>query len=99
MMFGLGGIFAEVLKDMTFRVVPLERRDAQEMLREIRGCRLLEGIRGQSKYDATALVNLLLTVSQMVTEQPEIEELDLNPVRLFEQGLMVLDVRLLKQKS
>ena len=49
--------------------------------------------------DATALVNLLLTVSQIVTEQPEIEELDLNPVRLFEQGLMVLDVRLLKRKS
>ena len=94
-MFGLGGIFTEVLKDVTFRVVPLERRDAQEMMREIRGFRLLEGTRGQAGYDVEALIGLLLAVSRMVAERPEIEELDLNPVRLFEQGLMPLDVRIL----
>ena len=96
-MFGLGGIFTEVLKDVTFRVVPLEYRDAHEMVREIRGWSLLEGVRGQSGYDIEALVKLLLTVSQMITERPEIEELDLNPVRLFEQGLMALDVRILRR--
>ena len=94
-MFGLGGIFTEVLKDVTFRVAPLERRDAREMMREIRGFRLLEGARGQARYDTEALVELLLAVSRMVTDRPEIKELDLNPVRLFEQGLMPLDVRIL----
>ncbi len=98
-MFGLGGIFTEVLKDVSFRVVPLEYRDAQEMVREIRGWSLLEGVRGQSGYDVEALIKLLLTVSQMITERPEIEELDLNPVRLFEHGLMALDVRILRRDS
>jgi len=95
LMFGLGGVFAEVLRDITFRVVPLERRDAQEMIREIRGYSLLEGVRGRSGHDVHALVNLLLSVSRMVTEHPEIEEMDLNPVRLFDRGLAVLDVRIL----
>jgi len=98
-MFGLGGIFTEVLEDVTFRIVPLERRDAQEMVREIRGFRLLEGMRGQTGYDVGALVELLLTVSRMMAERPEIEELDLNPVRLFEQGLIALDVRILVNNS
>ena len=98
-MFGLGGIFTEVLKDVTFRIVPLERRDAKEMIREIRGHPLLEGARGQAGYDVEALVELLLAVSRIVTEQPGIEELDLNPVRLFEQGLMALDVRILKRED
>ena len=96
-MFGLGGIFAEVLRDVTFRVVPLERRDAQEMIREIQGWPLLEGTRGQSGYDVEALIDLLLAVSRLVVERPEIEELDLNPVRLFERGLMALDVRILRR--
>jgi len=98
-MFGLGGVLTEVLKDVTFRVAPLERRDAQEMIREIRGWPLLEGVRGQPGYDVKALVELLLAVSRMVVEQPEIKELDLNPVRLFEQSLMALDVRILRQDA
>ena len=69
------------------------------MIREIRGFRLLEGVRGQAGYDVEALVELLLTVSRMVAERPEIEELDLNPVRLFEQGLMPLDVRILRRDT
>jgi acyl-CoA synthetase (NDP forming) len=98
-LFGLGGIFTEVLRDVTFRVVPLEHRDAQEMIREIRGFRLLAGVRGQPGYDVEALVELLLAVSRMVVERPEIEELDLNPVRLFERGLMALDVRVLNRSQ
>ncbi len=96
-MFGLGGIFAEVLRDVTFRVAPLERGDAQEMIREIRGWPLLQGSRGQPGCDVEALIELLLAVSRMVVERPEIEELDLNPVRLFERGLMVLDVRVVRR--
>jgi acyl-CoA synthetase (NDP forming) len=96
LMFGLGGIFAEVLKDVTFRVLPIKRVDAEEMVREIRGYRLLAGTRGQEGYDIPALIDLLLAVSRMITDRPEIEELDLNPVRLHEQGLMVLDVRIMQ---
>ncbi len=95
LMFGLGGIFAEVLEDVTFRVVPIERVDAQEMLQEIRGYALLAGIRGHGGYDVEALVDLLLAVSRLMAERTEIQELDLNPVRLYEQGLMALDARIL----
>ncbi len=93
-MFGLGGIFAETLRDVTFRLAPLRRRDAEEMVQEIRGYSLLMGARGQKPCDVEALVDLLLGVSTMIVEQPEIVELDLNPVRLYERGLTVLDIRL-----
>jgi len=95
LMFGLGGIFAEVLQDVTFRVVPIERVDAQEMLQEIRGYPLLEGTRGHEDYDVEALVDLLLAVSRMMAERTEIQELDLNPVRVYRRGLIALDARIL----
>lgn len=94
-MFGLGGVFVEVLKDVSFRVAPLERTDAEEMIREIQGYPLLEGVRGRKGCDIDALIDLLLSVSRMVIERPDISELDLNPVRVFERGLLVLDVRML----
>ena len=94
-MFGLGGIFAEVLKDITFRVVPIERVDAEDMIQEIRGYPLLAGTRGHGGYDVEALVDLLLAVSRLMAECTEIEELDLNPVRVYERGLMALDARIL----
>jgi acyl-CoA synthetase (NDP forming) len=97
-MFGLGGIFAEALKDVTFRIVPLERRDAEEMIREIKGYLLLTGARGQKPCDVEALVDLLLAVSKMVFERGDVKELDLNPVRLYERGVMALDARLLLKK-
>jgi acyl-CoA synthetase (NDP forming) len=95
LMFGLGGIFAEALKDVTFRIIPLQRVDAEEMITEIRGYPLLAGARGQEGYDVEALVELLLAVSRLVSERPEIEELDLNPIRLYKQGLEALDVRMM----
>ena len=95
LMFGLGGIFAEVLEDVTFRIVPIERLDAQEMIREIRGYPLLAGTRGHAGYDVEALVDLLLAVSRMMAERSEIQELDLNPVRLYERGALALDARVL----
>jgi acyl-CoA synthetase (NDP forming) len=93
-MFGLGGIFAEVYRDVAFRVAPLSSQDAEEMIKEIGGYPLLEGARGQSGYDIQLLIDLILRISQVVTERPDIKELDLNPVRLFKKGLIVLDVRM-----
>jgi len=94
-MFGLGGIFTEVLGDVAFRIAPLEGRDAEEMVREIRGYPLLAGVRGQQGYNMEQLTKLLMSVSRMVIERPEIRELDLNPVRLFNRDLMTLDVRMI----
>jgi acyl-CoA synthetase (NDP forming) len=94
-MFGLGGIFTEVLRDVSFRIAPLDRRDAEEMIEEIKGYPLLAGVRGEKPRDVDALVTLLLQVSQLVMQRPDIEELDLNPVRVYERGIQVLDVRIL----
>ena len=96
-MFGLGGVFAEVLKDVAFRIAPLERIDAQEMVSEIKGYPVLIGARGQPACDVDQLIDLLMAVSRLVTENPNIKELDLNPVRLYERGLMVLDVRVIEK--
>ncbi|MFX1555285.1 MAG: acetate--CoA ligase family protein [Promethearchaeota archaeon] len=92
-MFGLGGIFTEVLQDVSFRVAPLRRSDAEEMIREIRGYPLLGRARGKAPLDVEGLVKLLLSVSQLVTERGETQEFDLNPVRVYEDGLLALDAR------
>ena len=94
-MFGLGGIFAEVLQDVVFRLAPLRRLDALEMIHEVKGYPLIAGLRGQKPSDEEALVALLLAVSKVVIEHPEIKELDLNPVRLYEHSLSVLDARVI----
>jgi acyl-CoA synthetase (NDP forming) len=96
-MFGLGGVFTEVLKDVSFRVAPLERRDAEEMVGEIKGYPLLTGARGQRSCDVSAIVDLLLSISRLLVDHQEIGELDLNPVRVYEEGLLVLDVRILER--
>ncbi|MBW1711540.1 MAG: acetate--CoA ligase family protein [Deltaproteobacteria bacterium] len=99
LMFGLGGIFTEVMDDVSFRVAPLEKIDALEMISEIKGYPLLTGVRGQAGCDLDRLVELLLAVSRMMTDRPEILELDLNPVRVYRQGLEVLDVRLVVNQA
>ncbi len=91
-MFGLGGIYVEVLKDVTFRVAPIDRRQATEMLDEIRSHRLLRGVRGEKPSDRPAIVETLLRISQLVTDFPEIVELDINPLMVFEQGRGVLGI-------
>lgn len=96
-MFGLGGVFTEVLKDVSFRCAPLDRIDAQEMIREIKGYPMLQGARGQASSDVEALADLLVSVSKFVTEYPELKELDLNPVRAYSNGVQVLDVRIIKK--
>jgi acetate---CoA ligase (ADP-forming) len=96
-MFGLGGIFVEVLKDVVFRAIPLSRADAEEMLDEIKGTRVLDGVRGTPAVDRAALVDLLLQVSRLVEAHPEIAEIDLNPVMAYADGYKILDVRALLQ--
>ena len=94
-MFGLGGIFVEVLKDISFRILPIEERDAEEMINEIKGSKILKGARGEGPKDIEAIKKLLMKISQLVMENPEIKEIDLNPVFVFDKGLQVVDARMI----
>jgi acyl-CoA synthetase (NDP forming) len=92
-MFGLGGVLVEILKDVSFRIVPLARRDAREMIREIKGYPLLEGYRGQEPVDVGYLEELILKVSSFVEQHPEVAELDLNPIFAYKDGAVAVDAR------
>jgi acetyltransferase len=96
LMFGLGGIYVEVLKDVVFRVAPVTRQEAKEMIQEIRSFPLLVGARGEAPSDTEAIVDCILRVSQMVTDFPQIVELDINPLFAYEQGqgAMAVDARI-----
>ncbi|MHB9024942.1 MAG: acetate--CoA ligase alpha subunit [Armatimonadota bacterium] len=95
-MFGLGGIYVEVLKDVTFRIAPLTERDAREMLNEIRAVKLLTGARGEKPVDLDALVESILRLSQLVTDFPEILEMDINPLKVLPDkgGAISIDSRI-----
>jgi acyl-CoA synthetase (NDP forming) len=93
LMFGLGGIFTEVLGDVSLRVLPAERRDIVEMIQETRGYRALKGARGREPSDIESLVVNLLNLAQLVQDFEEIKEIDLNPVLSYAQGCTVLDAR------
>lgn len=93
-MFGLGGLFVEVLKDVAFRIVPIEKSDAEDMIDEIKGKRLLEGYRGQEPADVACLQQMLLKLSDFVNTTPEIEEIDMNPVFAYKDGAVVVDSRM-----
>ncbi|MFQ5987352.1 MAG: acetate--CoA ligase family protein [Dehalococcoidia bacterium] len=95
LMFGLGGILVEVLKDVSFRIVPLTRRDAREMIKEIKGYPILEGYRGQEPADIAVLEEFLLKVSDFVERKPEIKELDINPIFAYSDGAMAVDARVI----
>jgi acyl-CoA synthetase (NDP forming) len=94
--FGLGGIHVEILGDVRFRITPLTDRDAAEMVREIRGYRLLEGYRGHQSADIQALENVLLRISRLVEEVHEIKDLDLNPIFALPpgEGCRIVDARI-----
>lgn len=98
-MFGLGGIFVEVLKDVSFRVAPMTPRDAFEMLGEIRGSKLLEGVRGIPPRDKAALAVLIYNVYRLLEENIHIVEVDLNPVMSYEQGAAVADARIIVEQT
>lgn len=95
LMFGLGGILVEVLKDVSFRLVPITPRDARQMVQEIKGRPLLEGYRGQEPADVEALERLLLRLSDFIEKHPEIAELDLNPIFAYKDGAIAVDARII----
>ena len=99
LMFGLGGILVEVLKDVSFRIVPLTKRDAREMIKEIKGYPILEGYRGQEPADVPFLEGLLVKVSDFVDKNPEIKELDLNPIFAYKDGAVAVDARVILEDS
>jgi acetyltransferase len=94
-MFGLGGIYVEVLKDVSFRIVPVARRDALSMVQEIRTAGLLRGARGERPADIDAIANYIVNLSCLVSDFPEIQELDVNPLLVMEQGAVALDARII----
>jgi acyl-CoA synthetase (NDP forming) len=94
-MFGLGGIFVEVLKDVSFRVAPLAAEDIDEMVKEIKGYKILTGIRGEKPKDIDAIKDILARLSEIVIDNPEIKEIDLNPVIVHEKGASIVDSRVI----
>jgi acyl-CoA synthetase (NDP forming) len=94
-MFGLGGVFVEVLKDVSFRIAPLEKDDCISMIKEIRGYAVLEGARGKKKANIEAIAKLLMSVSALAEKNKQIIEMDLNPIMVDEKSAIIADVRLM----
>jgi acetyl-CoA synthetase (ADP-forming) len=94
-MFGLGGVFVEVLKDVTFRIAPITEDDACDMISEVKAYPLLKGYRNTPPADLEAIEKILLSTSRLVTDYMEIKELDLNPVIVYEKGAKTVDARII----
>jgi acetyl-CoA synthetase (ADP-forming) len=95
LMFGLGGIFVELLKDVTFRVAPITQEDAHEMVTKVKAYPLLKGYRNTPPADIDAIINVLLNTSKLVMDHPEIKELDLNPIMAYAKGAKTVDARII----
>jgi len=98
-MFGLGGIFVELFKDVSFRVIPVEQRDAQEMIKEIKGYPLLQGYRGKEPANISALVEIILKISKLIEENPQIKEVELNPILAYKNKAVAVDARIILEKG
>lgn len=94
-MFGLGGIFVEILKDVTFRIAPITEDEAREMITEVKAYPLLKGYRNMPPADIEAIVQILLNASKLVMEHQEIKELDLNPIMVYKKGAKTVDARII----
>ena len=99
LMFGLGGIFVEILEDIAFRIAPLSLSDAYEMIQEIKAYKILTGVRGRAPADIDALVDILRKVSDLVIDFPEISQLDLNPVIVYPKGAKIVDARMILEDA
>ncbi len=95
LMFGLGGVFVEILKDVSFRVAPITEDDATEMITEIKAYPILQGYRGMPPADVDAIKQILLNTSRLVMEHQEIAELDLNPIMVYQKGAKAVDARII----
>jgi acetyl-CoA synthetase (ADP-forming) len=98
-MFGLGGIFVELLKDVSFRVIPVERKDAQEMIEEIKGFPLLQGYRGKEPANISVLTDIILKISKFIEANPIVKELELNPIFVYRDRAVAVDARILLEKD
>lgn len=98
-MFGLGGILVEAFKDVSFRAIPIQREDAEELIAETKASRLFEGMRGKAPMDRGAAADVLVRVSQLVTENPRIREMDINPLMVMENGAVAVDVRIMLERE
>jgi acetate---CoA ligase (ADP-forming) subunit beta len=95
LMFGLGGVWVELLKDVSFKIVPLTKGDARSAIREIRAAKLLDGFRGSDPVDTSALEDILLRVSDFVMKTPAVAEMDLNPIFAYPDGAIAVDARVI----
>jgi acyl-CoA synthetase (NDP forming) len=95
LMFGLGGIFVELLKDVTFRIAPITQEDAADMITGVKAYPLLKGYRNTPPADIDALTAILLNTSRLIMDYPEIKELDLNPILAYEKGAQTVDARII----
>jgi acetyltransferase len=98
-LFGLGGIYVEILKETSLRVAPINRSEAEEMISELKAANILKGVRGQEPSDINALVENLLRLSQLMVDFPEIEGIDINPVMVLQKGAVAVDARILLSKE
>lgn len=98
-LFGLGGIFVEAIHDVTFRIAPLTELDASEMLEEIKGRAVLDGVRGQPPADKETIGKIILATSRMMCEIEDLDQIDLNPVIAYDHGASVVDVRMILTKD
>jgi len=94
-MFGLGGIYVEILKDVAFRIVPINIEEAREMIEEIKGSRILDGVRGEPPYDKENIIDKILRLSQLVIDFPLVKEIDINPYMVKQKGGVALDARMI----
>ncbi|WP_424356050.1 acetate--CoA ligase family protein [Methanobacterium sp. MBAC-LM] len=99
MMFGLGGIYVEILKDVKFAIAPVNEEEAREMIAGIKTHELLEGTRGDKAMDTEAIADIILRISQLVTDFPEINEFEINPLMVFEEGALAVDMRLMLKEG
>jgi acetyl-CoA synthetase (ADP-forming) len=97
LMFGLGGIFVEILKDVSFRIAPIDEAEAREMITEIKATPILKGYRGLPSVDIEVITQILVNTSRLVMRHPEIKELDLNPIVVYEKGAKTVDARIILQ--
>ena len=95
LMFGFGGTFVEVMKDVAFRVAPISKEDAHEMISEVKAYPILRGYRGQPPLDIDTIAEILLSTSRLVMDHQEIKELDLNPIMVYERGAKTVDARII----
>lgn len=94
-MFGVGGIFVEIYKDVSFRIAPLEENEALDMIYDVKGAKILNGYRNTGALDISALVQIILQVSNIMVSMEEIEEIDLNPLFVYQKGVKAVDARII----